>query len=90
MAMWGRCRQQGRRYYHDKGIKVCPRWMIFENFLADMGERPPGLTIDRLDCSKDYEPGNCRWATWTEQCETRTKRFNRRGTIHGRKAHRIR
>lgn len=48
-------------YHAGKGIKVCERWHKFENFLADMGEAPPGLTLDRIDNSKDYEPLPCRY-----------------------------
>jgi len=53
--------------YGAKGIKVCDRWSVFANFLADMGNRPRGHTIDRIDGSKGYEPGNCRWATPKQQ-----------------------
>lgn len=53
-------------YYGGKGIQVCERWHKFPNFLADMGERPEGLVIDRIDSDGNYEPGNCRWVTAKE------------------------
>jgi len=59
-------------YCGARGIAVCDRWMEFDNFFSDMGECPKGMSIDRIDNSKGYEPSNCRWATPKQQTENRS------------------
>lgn len=75
-SMIDRCtnrQNQSFESYGGRGISVCVRWRYsFENFLADMGPRPQGRSIDRMDNDGNYEPGNCRWATKKEQGRNRS------------------
>ncbi len=83
--MWDRCTRTGHpafAQYGGRGITVCARWKRFENFLADMGERPAGMTLDRYpNHDGNYEFGNCRWATPREQGNN--TRANRVLTVNG-------
>jgi hypothetical protein len=76
-GMKNRCfspRARAYPWYGGRGITVCERWLIFENFYADMGDPPPGLSLDRINNNGNYEPGNCRWATAAEQLANRRPR----------------
>ncbi len=76
-SMLERCTNPSHRWFHrygGRGVSVCKRWSDFNNFYADMGERPKDgvrYSLDRIDNDKGYEPGNCKWATSTEQNRNR-------------------
>ncbi len=80
-GMWTRCTNPIVKSFKDygaRGVQICERWKDFGNFLADMGERPDGRTLDRVDVNGNYEPSNCRWATRKEQAMN-TQRTSRLG-----------
>lgn len=77
--MRARCNKHstnGFENYGGRGIRVCKRWDRYEAFLADMGERPEGMSIDRIDPDGNYEPGNCRWATAADQRRNQRSRVS--------------
>ncbi len=83
-AMLQRCRNPKEANYHNyggRGIKVCQRWYVFENFYEDMGDPPPRYSIERIDNNGNYEPENCKWIPLPLQ--HRNKRSNRIITLDG-------
>lgn len=83
-SMKARCSNPNVKQYEDygaRGITVCDRWLIFDNFLADMGLPPRGMTLERRDNDDGYHPGNCIWASRVSQA--RNQRSNRLLTVDG-------
>ncbi len=84
VAMRQRCENPNNTGYSDyggRGITVCARWSKFKNFIADMGERPPGLTLNRKNNNLGYSPENCEWSTPKQQ--QRNRRNNLMLTLNG-------
>ena len=82
LAMCARCAKPNHpawKNYGARGITVCERWRQFSTFLSDMGRKPsPEFSLDRINNNGNYEPGNCRWATWAQQANNR--RTNKRNS----------
>lgn len=84
LGMRERCNNKNHHEYLNyggRGIKVCKRWDSYINFLNDMGEKEEGMSLDRINVNGNYEPTNCKWSTWIEQCNN--KRNNRHVFING-------
>jgi hypothetical protein len=84
VGMRQRCTDPNSSGYHNygaRGVTTCSRWESFNAFLEDMGEKPPGMSLDRINNDGDYEPANVRWATAKQQA--RNTRVNRMLTFNG-------
>ena len=82
-AMMNRCSNVSHRNYHlygGRGITVCERWHSFQNFLEDMGDRPPNFTLERINNDGNYEPTNCRWVTKAQNNASGRRRPKRKTT----------
>jgi hypothetical protein len=83
--MKARCydpRHPSYKYYGAAGVQVCQRWLDnFSNFLADMGERPDGFSLDRIEPYDDYEPDNCRWVDKHQQAINKKSKYRRKKFI---------
>ena len=83
-SMKNRCINPNYKHYKDyggRGISLCQSWHVFENFFSDMGVKPDGMTLERIDNSKGYSPENCRWES--RHSQSRNKRSNRWITADG-------
>lgn len=86
-SMKDRCLNKNNKKFHlwgGRGITICDRWLnSFENFYADMGKKPDGCTLDRIDVNGNYEPENCRWATAKQQSNNlrTTKKYEAFGIV---------
>ncbi len=77
VGMKGRCLNSNNTSFGRYSVLgICARWLVFENFLADMGHPPDGTSIDRIDGNRGYQPGNCRWATNAQQARNKRSNIN--------------